>query len=118
VSTAPPPNPYPAPYPPTTAQIFAPRAAAPATSRAARSASHALRRRATVDQGRALEKLGHAIEYLIDSRLYGRSGSPPLYDPDDREAEQLLAHLSRTVFADCREIAPPMQRLKTWLLNG
>jgi hypothetical protein len=70
-----------------------------------------------VDQGRALEKLGHAIEYLVDSRLHRRSGSSPLDNPDDREAEQLLAHLSRTVFADCREVAPPMQRLKTWLLK-
>jgi hypothetical protein len=112
VSTAPPPNPYPAPYPPPPAQIFV-HLASPATSR---SASHALRRRPTVDQGRAIEKLGHAIEYLVDSRLHRRSGPSPLDDWDDREAEQLLARLSRAIFAECREVTPAAQRLKAWLL--
>jgi hypothetical protein len=50
-----------------------------------------IRRRGSLEQGRALETLGHAVEYLIDSRLFqsGRSqperraGSGPDSDADE-----------------------------------
>jgi hypothetical protein len=72
-------------------------------SRCARSASRVIRRRPTRSQGHALEKLGHAIEYLVDSRVHRDVG---ISSPAESVAEQLLMRLSREVFAECEEIAP------------
>jgi len=69
-------------------------------------------RRPTFEQGRALEILGHAIEYLVDSRLN-------LIDEPatraDSEATQLLMLRSRQVFTECTEVVPPIRRLKLWI---
>jgi hypothetical protein len=110
VSTAPTPNPYPA----TFAHVFLYHVADPVTARARRSTSNAPRRQPTVEQGRALEKLGHAIEYLIDSRLYAPSSLPV---GDNEKASQILMRLSREVFAECPEIVPAGRRLKHWLVK-
>ncbi len=68
-----------------------------------------IRRRPTLQQGRALELLGHAVEYLVDSRLYlGES------DASDQLAVQTLMRLNREVFAECAEVAPK-GRLRQWL---
>ncbi len=71
-----------------------------------------IRRRGSLEQGRALEMLGHAVEYLVDSRLF-------LADPPDLAAEQqavqLLMRASRAVFAECPEVISLRQRLKEWL---
>jgi hypothetical protein len=109
VSTAPTPSPYPA----TFAHIFLYHVADPVTARRApRSTGHAIRRHPTPEQGRALEKLGHAIEYLIDSRLYAPSSLPI---EANQQASQLLMRLSRELFADCPEIVPAGRRLRHWL---
>jgi hypothetical protein len=68
-----------------------------------------VRRRPTPAQGRSLELLGHAIEYLIDSDLneaHSASCAPV------SEASQLLMRLSREVFAECQEIVPFWERVR------
>jgi hypothetical protein len=74
-----------------------------ADARRARSATRVLRRRPSPSQGRALEALGHAIEYLIDMRMRRDSDASPLAD---MEAEQLMMRLNREVFSECREVVP------------
>jgi len=81
-------------------------------SRRERSSSQALRRRPSMDQGHALEKLGRAIEYVYDSRVYQNSGE---LSPSDVEAVQMLMRLSREVFVECREVVPARRGLKLWL---
>lgn len=67
-------------------------------------------RRSTPQQGVALEVLGHAIEYLVDSRL-PEGGA----DRSDAEAIRLLMCCSRAVFEECSEIVPMRRRLSAWL---
>lgn len=104
--------PIPSPHPATFAHIFLYRVAGPTTSRATRPASRAVRRKPAKEQGRALEKLGHAIEYLIDSRLYAPSSLPI---EDNEKASHILMRLSREVFAECPEIVPVGRRLRNRL---
>ena len=69
-------------------------------------------RRPNHQQGRALEVLSHAIEYLVDSRLF-------LIDepstPTDAQAVQTLMLLSRQVFAECAESVSLARRLQLWI---
>lgn len=77
------------------------------------AAKRVIRRRPTQLQGQALEKLGRAIEYLMDSR------SVLIDEPStkaDAEALEILMRLNRSVFSECEEIVPFRRRLKTWLL--
>lgn len=63
----------------------------------------------------ALEKLGHAIEYLLDSRLvmiHDFHNEPTARA--DTEATRILMRLSRAVFAECAEIVPLRRRLWAW----
>ena len=76
------------------------------------SRSSSVRRRPTPQQGRALEVLGHAVEYLVDSRLYLDSG---ISQPSDGLAVQLLMRLNREVFAECPQVVPISRRLRRWL---
>ncbi len=71
-----------------------------------------IRRRPSPFQGRALEKLGHAVEYLVDSRM-ALIGEPAT--KADTEAVDILMRLSRCVFSECEEIVPVGRRLKAWL---
>ena len=71
-----------------------------------------IRRRPSQTQGQALEKLGRAIEYLLDSRL------ALIHEPStkaDVEALDILMRLNRCVFSECEEIVPVSQRLKAWM---
>ena len=70
------------------------------------------RRRNSPQQGQALETLGHAIEYLVDSRLFEQWESPA-----DAEAVHLPMACSRSVFADCEEVSPWHQRVQRALLK-
>jgi hypothetical protein len=71
-----------------------------------------VRRQPTVQQGRALEILGHAIEYLIDSRMF-------LIDEPatkaDEQATRILMRLSREVFMECAEVISTRRRLRDWI---
>ena len=71
-----------------------------------------IRKRTTPQQGHALETLGHAIEYLVDSRLFDQWESPA-----DAAAVHLLMGCSRAVFADCEEVHPWHQRVQQALLK-
>jgi hypothetical protein len=68
-----------------------------------------VRRRGNQQQGQALEFLGHAIEYLVDSRLFTKDEREA---QDDAEAVQILMRMSRAVFAECAEVISPGRRLK------
>jgi hypothetical protein len=72
------------------------------------SANRSIRRRPTETQGRGLEILGHAIEYLIDSYVIHRSANG---GRDDMEAAQILMRANMAIFEECEEIVPLMQRL-------
>jgi hypothetical protein len=68
-----------------------------------------LRRRPTPRQGRGLEILAHAVEYLLDSRLML---VPPRGVSADGEAVHLLKRLSRAVFDECAECLTLWQRME------
>lgn len=70
------------------------------------------RRRPSPSQGRALELLSHAIEYLVDSRLYETWDSPA-----DAEAVHMLMACSRAVFTDCEGVINWQQRLQRTLVR-
>ena len=80
-------------------------------TRRTRSATRVIRRQPTMIQGRALETLGHAIEYLVDSRMHRDQG---LSSQADGEAEQVIMRLNRAVFAECPEVTPG-GALGSWL---
>jgi hypothetical protein len=84
----------------------------PSAARRERSSSQTVHRRPSMDQGHALEKLGRAIEYIYDSRVYRNAGE---LSPGDVEAVQLLMRLSREVFVECREVVPARTGLKLFL---
>ena len=76
------------------------------------SCKRIVRRRPNQYQGRALEKLGHAVEYLVDSRMV------LIDEPStraDAEALDILMQLSRCVFSECEEIVPMGRRLRAWM---
>lgn len=60
------------------------------------------RRRITPEAGRALEILGHAIEYLTDEYIY-RGGQFYPGDPEV-QAVQLLAASNRAIYFECPEV--------------
>jgi len=107
-------TPFPGPFPTTMAHILVHHITTPVAARRPKAGSNILRRRPTVRQGRSLEALGHAIEYLVDSQLYRNSGGP---SRDDVEASQVLMRLSREVFAECREIVPARRKFKQRMLH-
>ncbi len=65
-------------------------------------------RRLTREQGRAIEILGHAVEYLIDSRLFGGESR-------DAEAISLLKRANRRIFQDSVVAVPVGMRVRQWL---
>lgn len=70
----------------------------------------ALRRRTTLAQGRALELLGHAIEYMVDSRL--PEGGPTRAE---NQAIRILMTCSREVFEQGTLYVPAHQRVSYWV---
>ncbi len=70
-----------------------------------------VRRRGNMEQGKALELLGHSVEYLVDSRLFTKD---EVEARNDREAVQILMRLSRAVFAECPEVISVRRRLTRW----
>jgi len=70
-----------------------------------------VRRRGSMEQGRALESLGHALEYLEDSRARMDGGD----ESAEVEAMQILRKASRTVFAECPVVHSLRVRLGRWM---
>jgi len=124
-------TPFPGPYPTTIGHILVHHITTPVQShreRAAAKTIRTIRRRPTLSQGHALETLGHAIEYLVDSGLRAnRSQASAKAETEieaeteaktDTEAQQIMMRLSREVFAGCREVAPASglrSCLQSWL---
>lgn len=75
----------------------------------------AVRRRGSLQQGFALEALGHAVEYLIDSRMFATTTDDAR---TDQEAIQLLMRLSRAVFQECPEVEPFSRKCRRWMAHG
>jgi len=71
-----------------------------------------VRRRGSLEQGRALESLGHAVEYLIDSRMFHAGDLNPQVE---LEAVQILMRMSREVFAECPEVVSLRRRFRRWM---
>ncbi len=72
--------------------------------------SRPIRRRTTPQQGRALEVLGHSIEYLIDSRL-PEGGTTAA----DNCALRILMSCSRSIFEESVAAVPVHQRVQEWV---
>jgi hypothetical protein len=70
-----------------------------------------VRRRGTLQQGQALEMLGHAVEYLVDQRLFALTEQDRA---NDSEAAQTLMQLSRAVFLECPEVIPVSRQIASW----
>jgi hypothetical protein len=66
-------------------------------------------RRPDPQQGRALEVLGHAVEYLVDSYSLRDAGKADLL------AISILHKASLDVFAECKIVIPFRQRLARML---
>ncbi len=71
------------------------------------------RRRISPRAGRALELLGHAIEYLTDEYVHA-GGSFNAHDAQV-EAVQLLMAINREVYFECPEVPSLRQRCLSWL---
>ena len=79
------------------------------------SPSRAARRRPTESQGRGLEILGHAIEYLVDSRQFEADS---LFLITEKQAIATLAHASRSLYQECAVIVPMRQRFASWIVGA
>jgi hypothetical protein len=71
------------------------------------------RRQITPQAGKALEKLGHAIEYLTDE--FVQSGAPFSASNSQLEAVQLLMAINRRVYFECPEVPTLGERLRNLL---
>ena len=86
-----------------------------------------VRRRLSPEGGRALEILGHAIEYLADEYAADIMDKGTLGNADTRieaiieaviEAIQVLKALNRAVYFSGTEIQPAFQRIRRWFLGS
>lgn len=71
------------------------------------------RRHITPQAGRALEILGHAIEYLTDE--FVEQGCSLSTDKGQLDAVQLLMTLNRQVYFECPEVPSLAERLRAFL---
>ncbi len=78
-----------------------------------------VRRALSPVEGRALEILGHAIEYLADEYAVDATPKGPLGSADPRvEAIQMLKALNRAVYYSGAEVQPAFRRIKRWVLGS
>jgi hypothetical protein len=73
-----------------------------------------LRRCRTREQGVALMTVGHAIEYLVDSRLVKQQNTTGA----EREALAILLNANLSVYNEGTEIRPLASRLREWFRGG
>lgn len=72
-------------------------------------------RKPSLQQGRALEMLGHAIEYLVDSYTAANSDvRKDIY----YKAIEMLSELSLSIFYECKEVVSFRQRLSSLGRHG
>ena len=78
-----------------------------------------IRRKISPTDGRALEILGHAIEYLTDEYALSAAQAGTLDTGDPRvEAVQTLMTLNRQVYYACPEIEPLLRRIARWAFRA
>ena len=78
-----------------------------------------VRRQLTPEGGRALELLGHAIEYLADEYANDLADKGPLGSADPRVAAiQILKGLNRAIYYSGTQVEPALGRMKRWLLGS
>jgi hypothetical protein len=70
-------------------------------------------RRISPESGRALEILGHAIDYLSDEHIY-RGGQFSLSDPRV-QAVLMLIERNREIYLACPEVPSLGERFRRWL---
>lgn len=92
------------------ASITDPACARPAALPTRLARSSALRRQFNPKAGRALEILGHAIEYLADEYAYGHS----FVSANDGmlDAIRILMSLNRAIYFSCPEVSTLRERLQ------
>ena len=75
-------------------------------------------RRRSIDpvSGRALEILGHAIDYLTDE--LGHGGGPAVADNPQIAAIQLLMGINRQIYMQCPEVRTFRERCRSLLRLG
>lgn len=96
--------------------VLSPGLVVPLASR--RATGPTVRRRLSHEGGRALEILGHAIEYLADEYALGLEKGGRLGSGDPRiEAIQILKGLNRAVYFDGTEVQPVLRRMRRWFLG-
>lgn len=78
------------------------------------SSRSTLRRCRTREQGIALMTVGHAIEYLVDSRLVKQETMTAA----EREALAILLNANLAVYNEGTEIRPIASRLRQWFRGG
>jgi hypothetical protein len=77
-----------------------------------------VRRALSPVDGRALEILGHAIEYLADEYSVDTTPKGRLGSADPRvEAIQVLKSLNRAIYYSGAEVQPAFRRIKRWVLG-
>ena len=73
-----------------------------------------IHRQTSSHHGRALRTLGHAAEYLVDSRSVSASRAEAAAD---REAVHILMHLSREIFEEYAAITIHRHPVTDWVMN-
>jgi hypothetical protein len=74
-----------------------------------------VRRQLSRESSRALEILGHAIEYLADEYAVDKADKGPLGNADPRvEAIQVLKALNRAIYYSGAEVRPAFGRWRRW----
>jgi hypothetical protein len=78
-----------------------------------------VRRQLTPAEGRALEILGHAIEYLADEYCASTENKGRFAGTDPRvQAIQTLKTLNREIYYSAAEVQPALQRIRNWVLGS
>jgi hypothetical protein len=91
-----------------------------ASARAVPAKSGAVRRRISPQSGRALEILGHAIEYLTDEYVHEsiQAGRTVCAQDAQVQAVQLLMKLNRQIYLDCPVVPSFGERCRALLQLG
>jgi hypothetical protein len=77
-----------------------------------------VRRQLSPEEGRAIEILGHAIEYLADEYCADAQPKGRLGNADPRiEAIQTLKTLNRLIYYSAAEVKPAFTRMKRWVMG-
>src|ERR1700760_98347 len=92
-----------------------PVAEAPSSPTLAPRASTYVRRHLRRADARALEILGHAIEYLADEYAFDGISKGPMGNADPRiEAIQILKGLNLAIYFSGTEVQSPWERIRGW----